>query len=83
LEIEGRVIYHVEPNEENNYQQGVGVRFTHPETETVRTVEDYIRHFLQGELHENRFSDGDPSALGFIHPDIIRSADNARLSLKY
>jgi Tfp pilus assembly protein PilZ len=50
LEIEGRVVYLIEPNEENKYLQGVGVCFTRPETETVCYVEDYIRYFLQEEL---------------------------------
>jgi len=65
LEVEGRVVYCIEPDEANNYLQGVGVRFDRPETETVRKVEDYIRFFLQEELFESRYA-------GFEIPSIAR-----------
>lgn len=82
LEIEGRVIYHIEPNEENNYLQGVGVRFTRPETDTVTIVEDYIRYFLQEELFESGCAGGNIPALNFVSPRLNRFAGDVRLALK-
>jgi Tfp pilus assembly protein PilZ len=83
LEIEGRVIYLVEPNEENNYLQGVGVRFTRPETDNVRIVEDYIRYFLREELYETPCVGSNFPPLDVLPPRITRPAGDARVALKF
>jgi Tfp pilus assembly protein PilZ len=46
LEISSRVIYHISPTPENNYQQGVGISFSRPDPETVREIYEYISHSL-------------------------------------
>jgi Tfp pilus assembly protein PilZ len=83
LEIEGRVVYLVEPNEENNYLQGVGLRFTRPETDKVRIVEDYIRYFLQEELCETPRVDFNLPSPNFVPTRLNRLAGDARIALKY
>lgn len=82
LEIEGHVVYHIEPNEGNNYLQGVGIRFTRPETETVRIVEEYIRYFLQEELFESPYAGGGIPASNFVRPRLNHFAGDGRLTLK-
>jgi len=50
LELKGQVLYRVVPSPENNYQQGVGVAFTNPETEVVETLQQYITQSLLEEV---------------------------------
>jgi len=51
LELSSEVVYQVSPTPENNYQQGVGVRFTAPVPEDIQTLRDYITRSLLEEIH--------------------------------
>lgn len=50
LELPSRVLYRIVPSPENNYQQGVGVTFTHPDSDAVETLQQYITHSLLEEI---------------------------------
>lgn len=50
LELPSRVLYRIAPSLENNYQQGVGVTFTCPDSEAVETLQQYITHSLLEEI---------------------------------
>ncbi len=52
LEIEGRVLYRVSPDPENNYLQGVGIEFTEIGEETGKILEAFIEKRLFGEISE-------------------------------
>lgn len=50
LELQSRVLYRIVPSPENNYQQGVGVTFTHPDSEAIETLQQYITRSLLEEI---------------------------------
>jgi len=50
LELPSEVVYQVSPTPENNYQQGVGIRFTAPVPEDVQTLRQYITRSLLEEV---------------------------------
>jgi hypothetical protein len=42
LELLSEVVFQTKPSEENNYQQGAGIRFRIEDVETARQLEDYL-----------------------------------------
>ncbi len=50
LELEGRVLYNVNPGPENNYLQGVGIEFTNLDDESSLDLKEFIKHRFLGEL---------------------------------
>lgn len=50
LELEGRILYRVEPGPENNYFQGVGIEFAALCEETRRVLKTFLEHRFVGEL---------------------------------
>ncbi|NIQ95082.1 MAG: hypothetical protein GWN87_13380 [Desulfuromonadales bacterium] len=49
LEIEGRVLYTVQPGPENNYMQGAGIEFTHLSEDNNALLEGYLEsRFITG-----------------------------------
>ncbi len=56
LEIEGRIIYRIEPTPTNNYMQGMGIEFTDVNAEIMQTLEQYVEGLLFNELNERQFS---------------------------
>lgn len=50
LEIEGRVLYPVNPSPENNYRQGVGVEFVNLSEEDSRYLEEFIHKRFFGNV---------------------------------
>ncbi len=50
LELEGRVLYNVNPGPENNYLQGVGIEFTNLDDERTLNLQNFIKHRFLGEL---------------------------------
>lgn len=57
IELQSRVLYRIVPSPENNYQQGVGVTFTHPDSETVETLQQYINQSLLEEIAPDKRCD--------------------------
>ncbi|MFA5516730.1 MAG: PilZ domain-containing protein [Desulfuromonadales bacterium] len=56
LEMEGRVLYRVEPDPENNYLQGVGIEFIELSDENRRALDTFIEKTFIGELSEREKS---------------------------
>lgn len=50
LEISGEVIYQVTPSTENNYSQGVGIRFSNLSGDEKNLLENYLENRLQEDL---------------------------------
>lgn len=50
LELEGRVLYHVSPDPENNYLEGVGVEFTSLNDEVLEALHAFIENRLLDKL---------------------------------
>jgi Tfp pilus assembly protein PilZ/CheY-like chemotaxis protein len=75
LELQGKVIYRVEPNVLNNYSQGVGIEFTALDAEEQQTLEDYLEKLLLEELTESqRGTDLDRSQLRLHSESMVRIA---------
>ncbi len=57
LEVEGQVLYRIEPDPENNYLQGMGIEFSRAPDENSRALEAFIEKTFFGELaaRENLF----------------------------
>lgn len=53
LEIKGEVIYQVTPSAENNYNQGVGIRFSELSRAEQELLEKYLEKRLQDDLTEH------------------------------
>jgi Tfp pilus assembly protein PilZ len=54
LEIRGRIVYRIEPTQDNNYIQGLGIEFTDVDTETLQTLQHYVQGLLFNELTERQ-----------------------------
>jgi Tfp pilus assembly protein PilZ/CheY-like chemotaxis protein len=50
VELDGRVLYRVEPTAENNYLQGVGIEFTDLSDEARRQLRSFLKHRFLGDL---------------------------------
>ncbi|HKI50853.1 MAG TPA: PilZ domain-containing protein [Geothermobacteraceae bacterium] len=73
LELQGKVIYRVEPNVLNNYRQGVGIEFTALAAEEQQILEDYLEKQLLEELTESqRGTDLDPRQLQLHSGSMVR-----------
>ena len=53
VEINGKVLYRVNPSPENNYLQGVGIEFTDLTSATSATIKDFLESRVLGELAES------------------------------
>lgn len=61
LDLEGRVLYRMEPTPENNYRQGVGIEFMSLSGDQEKALEDFLEKRLLDELVESqRGGDLDP-----------------------
>jgi len=60
LEIKGEVIYQVTPTAENNYNQGVGIRFSDLSMNEKQLLEDYLEKRLEEDLSEHLGHELDP-----------------------
>lgn len=52
LEVDGRVLYRIQPDPENNYLQGVGIAFTHLNAENREALEAFIESRFLREISE-------------------------------
>lgn len=50
LELEGRILYRVEPSAENNYLQGIGIEFTALSAETRSVLEAFLEQRFLSDL---------------------------------
>ncbi|NLV23653.1 MAG: hypothetical protein GXY54_02575 [Deltaproteobacteria bacterium] len=55
IEVEARVRYHIAPNIENNFLEGVGLEFSNPKREETLWLQTFIEKSFRGELEA-----GDP-----------------------
>jgi Tfp pilus assembly protein PilZ len=73
LEVEGRVLYRILPDPENNYLQGVGVEFLDMDDECRQALESFIEKRFFGDLtSQERVFPG-------LEKDQLRSATTLRL----
>jgi Tfp pilus assembly protein PilZ len=54
LELEGRVVYRMEPGPENNYRQGVGIEFSSLSSDHKAKLEHFLEQRLLDELTEGQ-----------------------------
>jgi Tfp pilus assembly protein PilZ len=52
VEIEGKVLYRVNPGPENNYMQGVGIQFLDVPADTLLVIKDFLENRLLGEVSD-------------------------------
>jgi len=57
LELDGRVLYRVEPGPENKYMQGVGIEFAELAGASDRLLRSFIERCFLGELSTHRHGD--------------------------
>jgi len=57
IELEGKVIYTVEPLQRNNYQQGMGIQFCRIDSENEALLQKYVENLLVSELSEHNDSE--------------------------
>lgn len=56
IEVNGRVVYRVEPHPDNNYLQGMGIEFTDIDPETALLLQQFVEGLLMAELSEKNFN---------------------------
>lgn len=73
LDLEARVLYRMEPNATNNYQQGVGIEFSNLTEEEQGILEDYLeKRFLEEVSESLRGADLDPAQLQLHSEELLR-----------
>ncbi len=55
VELEGRIVYRVEPNQGNNYIQGMGIEFQNVDAGTGRLLQQFVESLLMAELTEKSY----------------------------
>lgn len=50
LELDGRILYRVEPGPDNNYFQGIGIEFAELDKETLLALQAFLEHRFIGDL---------------------------------
>ncbi len=56
IELEGRIVYRVDPSQDNNYVQGMGIEFQNMEPETGKMLQQFVESLLVAELTEKSFT---------------------------
>ena len=56
IELEGRIVYRVDPNQDNNYVQGMGIEFQNMAPETGKMLQKFVESLLVAELTEKSFT---------------------------
>lgn len=55
IEIDGRIVYRVEPQQENNYIQGMGIEFKNVDSDTNKLLQQFVESLLVAELTEKKY----------------------------
>jgi hypothetical protein len=50
LELDGRILYRIEPGPGNNYFQGIGIEFAEPGKESLLALQAFLEHRFIGDL---------------------------------
>jgi Tfp pilus assembly protein PilZ len=76
MEVQGKILYHIQPAPENNYLEGVGIEFLDLEAEDFSCLEKFIEKCFLGELSAH------PSAPGTIQEKPTENGETVALRLK-
>ena len=55
IEVNGRIVYRVEPQQKNNYIQGMGIEFKDVDEQTGKLLRKFVQSLLVAELTEKNF----------------------------
>jgi len=55
IEVNGRIVYRVEPQQKNNYIQGMGIEFKDVNEQTAQLLRKFVQSLLVAELTERNF----------------------------
>ncbi len=55
IEIDGRIVYRVDPQQENNYVQGMGIEFKDVDSDNSKLLQQFVESLLVAELTEKSY----------------------------
>jgi Tfp pilus assembly protein PilZ len=55
IEVDGRIVYRVDPQQENNYVQGMGIEFKDVDSDTGKLLQQFVESLLVAELTEKSY----------------------------